>query len=68
LYVEGIWAVKSSIKERGEEEGGQNGFDEHEDFIKQYKGTQKIKPQQPWNNNTKSPKQSCKHILLHVWL
>jgi len=40
LHVKDTRAVKSSMKEEGqEEEGGQNGFDEHQEFIKQNKGT-----------------------------
>ena len=42
-----------------EEEGGRNGFDEHQE-IKQNKGTRSPNSQQSWNNNTKSHKPFCR--------
>jgi hypothetical protein len=68
VYVMGVsrrpLCLKSHVDEgegaKKEEEGGRNGFDEHQDYKAKYKGTGSPKPQQIRKNDTKSPKQSCR--------
>ena len=61
VYVMGacsrhVWAVEVIGEgEGGQEEGGRNGFDEHQDYKTKYKGTGSPKSQQIRKNDTKSP-------------
>jgi hypothetical protein len=56
-----VWAVEVIDEGEGkEEEGGRNGFDEHQDYGAKYKGMGSPQPQQIRKNDTKSLKQSCK--------
>ena len=55
-------------REGKREEGGRNGFDETpRDYKAKYKGTGSPKPQQIRKNDTKSPKQSCRHIIFCIF-
>jgi hypothetical protein len=55
-----VWAVEVIDEGEGQEDGGRNGFDEHQDYKARYnKVTGSPKSQQIRKNDTKSPEQSC---------
>jgi hypothetical protein len=65
VYVMGVcrrhvWAVEVIDEGEGQEDGGRNGFDEHQDYKARYKVTGNPKSQQIRKDDTKSPEQSCK--------